>query len=732
MEYPELRLSFHPQAGSGDSRYDVELRCSVPGAADEQASEPFPVELDWEALEALRFAPEEYGRSLSGALFKEPGVREALAAALAKAAGYGALRVRLCLTPATRRLHSVLWETLQDPASGAPFSTNERVLISRFLSGGDSRSVRLRPRGALRALVAIANPQGLDNQRVEGRDLAPIPVDAEWARAAASLKSIGVVRLAAPERASLDNLTTKLRDGFDILYLVCHGALVEGEPLLWLENDAGGIDRVSGAKLAQRLGDMREPPRLVVLASCESAGKGPEARSDDKGALAALGPRLAQAGVAAVIAMQSDVRMDTAGVFFPTFFRELLMDGQIDRAVAVARAAIRDCPDWWVPVLITRLKLGRIWSEHGGEAGDFQDQNWVGVVHDLGTNGCTPILGPDLSAPLLGSQVELAHSWAERFEFPMAPQERDSLPQVAQYLAYHPQRTVLERELESHAWRSLVHDFPDKLPPGVTSDRKKTPDLSLADLLTHIWKERLVDNPNDPYWLLAAMPFPVFITTNRDNLLVEALKARGKKPRVEICRWPVFEEALEDDWPPSIFAQEPRFRPDVDNPLVFYAFGHLDYPSTLVLTEDDYFDYLIGITKNTPSVHTGQTGETGTAAIPEVVKTAISRRGLLFLGFRVSDWEFRTLFRRILAQEHSLFTRRSTGAPVHTNVSVQLEPAEGGEYLEPEGARQYLNKYFQPKQVQVYWGRAEQFIQKLHSRWTDAASPRPSKKDLER
>jgi hypothetical protein len=310
----------------------------------------------------------------------------------------------------------------------------------------------------------------------------------------------------------------------------------------------------------------------------------------------------------------------------------------------------------------------------------------------------------------------------------MAPRERDSLPQVAQYLAYHPRRNVLNRELEAHTWRNLARSFPDKLPSGVTTDRRKTPDLSISDLITHIWRARR-DDSNDPYWLLAAMPFPVFITTARDNLLVEALKERGKNPAVEICRWPVHEDAFtyEDEWRPSFFKDRPEFRPSIANPLVFYAFGHLDYPKTLVLTEDDYFDYLIGITKNQPSVHT-QKGETGTAAIPEVVKTAICRRGLLFLGFHISDWEFRTLFRRILAQPHNAFKSPTP----YTHVSVQLEPAEGGEYLEPEGARQYLNDYFGPQQVQIYWGSAQKFINRLYTKWTDAGQPVPSKKDLER
>src|SRR3712207_7381915 len=47
--------------------------------------------------------------------------------------------------------------------------------------------------------------------------------------------------------------------------------------------------------------------------------------------LGALGPRLGEAGIPAVLAMHGDVTMETAEAFMPVFFRELQRDGQIDR-----------------------------------------------------------------------------------------------------------------------------------------------------------------------------------------------------------------------------------------------------------------------------------------------------------------------------------------------------------------------------------------------------------------
>ena len=70
----------------------------------------------------------------------------------------------------------------------------------------------------------------------------------------------------------------------------------------------------AGTELVTRLRDLRQPPRLVVLVSCQSAGAG----AGD--ALDALGPRLGEAGVPAVLAMHGNVTMQTADAFMPSFF----------------------------------------------------------------------------------------------------------------------------------------------------------------------------------------------------------------------------------------------------------------------------------------------------------------------------------------------------------------------------------------------------------------------------
>jgi hypothetical protein len=145
-------------------------------------------------------------------------------------------------------------------------------------------------------------------------------------------------------------------------------------PALFLEED----QRVDGRQLVEKIRGLDHRPLLVVLASCQSAGGV---------GLAGLGPRLAEAGVAAVIAMQGDVFMKTSGLHqsINRFFRELLRDGQIDRAMCVARAEICTNLDYWMPVLFMRRRSGSIWYEPGfGEGMPTSDDK--SIVDNLTVN----------------------------------------------------------------------------------------------------------------------------------------------------------------------------------------------------------------------------------------------------------------------------------------------------------------------------------------------------------
>jgi hypothetical protein len=360
-EFAELELGLHRRDGEP---YLVELRYTQPDSdADVRLGQgqPIQAQFDFSALRAQSTNPAAYGRALGGMLFADRALAQAFAEARASTQTQDLpLRVRLLVGPTASELHTLRWEALCDPATGEPLFTGEHVLFSRYLSSLDWRPVRLRPQGRLSALVVVANPSDLSDY-----DLAPLDPQAEFSRACQGLGQIPTTVLPDPSgpkarRATLGELIACLRDGaHDILYLVCHGAIAKKEPWLWLEDEQGKVALTRGAELVTRLKELPQRPRLIVLASCESAGAGLGE------SLMALGPRLAEAGVPAVIAMQGKIGLPTLARFMPAFFEALQQDGQIDRAMAAGRAAVAERPDAWMPVLFMRLKSGRIWAVPG-------------------------------------------------------------------------------------------------------------------------------------------------------------------------------------------------------------------------------------------------------------------------------------------------------------------------------------------------------------------------------
>jgi hypothetical protein len=667
--------------------YGVDLRFRGAGAVD------IPLvrgraEIDVRALDeaiAEDEAGESYGKVLFGQLFtrRRPELINYfdMARVAAQTAG-AALRVRLYIDPTASCLHNLRWESLRDPRSGMPLLMGESIHFSRYLSSSDWRPVQLRPQDDLRALVVIADPSDLNEYR-----MAKVRVADELARAKAGLGAIPATVVTGP--GTLGHMMEALHDEHDLLYLVCHGGIDRrtNEPRLWLEGADGRAAVTAGGEVVARLMDLWDRPRLVVLASCQSAGLGEDARSgDDLGVLAAIGPKLAGAGLPAVLAMQGSITMKTVELFMPAFFRVLRENGRVDQAAAVARGLVRDRHDFWVPVLFSRISHGRIWYVPGAAPGTGEQfDGWKGLISDIDEGTCTPILGSGLLEGLIGSTREISRRWAKAEEFAMAPHQREDLPQVTQYLSVMENPNYPRRELRKRLREEVTRRF------EVRADK-----APVDDLLAAARAERQKNRRVEPHSVLASLPFKIFITTNADDQLRRALVESGKVPRVELCRWHARENS---EWPESIFVDHPNYTPQDDrHPLVYHLYGQLQNPDSLVLTEDDYFDYLIGVNQDS-------------SRIPLGIKKTLRNTALLFLGFRMEEWDFRVLFRSILAQgEKGGLNKR------FKHIAAQIEPEEGRN-TDPEKARRYLQSYFRNADIHIYWGSVEDFTRELRDRW---------------
>lgn len=362
----------------------------------EIAPERAPIFIDLNTLHRISRRTQEYAQLISKAIFSPPNLVRFFrnVRAIAQHAG-SPLRLRIQIDNSAKDLHGVRWELLLDPDDDTYLAKNQNLLFSRFLASPDWSETKPRPGSGARVLALIANPKELsDAEGLEfynGPDttlkLAPVDVQGELSRIDEVFKGCTIKTLTSTPgsagAASLSNLAHSLLDGYDFLYLVCHGALLPDDPMdldspvrsyLVLENESGALDRVEGERLVEVIKKLsvEKRPRMVFLASCQSAGKlgvSPSTQSSsDDGALAAIGPRLVQSGIPAVIAMQDNVLMDTIRRFFPAFIIELLKSGQVEQSMSVARQAIDGQSDWWVPVLYTRLRKGQLFEEAKGLA----------------------------------------------------------------------------------------------------------------------------------------------------------------------------------------------------------------------------------------------------------------------------------------------------------------------------------------------------------------------------
>ena len=406
-------------------RYYLSARFIDPDRDEEnELLEPSEINIDLSKLREYETDAKRYGELLTSMLFGNSNseIRRAFEKARNAAVTRNGLRVRMTIRASAPELHAIRWETLVDPSDGTRLLLQENLLFSRFLSTQDFQIRRLGGADELKALIVISNPKDLETQW----GLTKIHREGELSRAKRALSmrtegGLSITPRSLDTSATIYNIVTELRDRYsDILYLVCHGTITpEGGPRLLLEKEDGTAQSVSGRELVERLHDMSQRPRLVVLASCQSAG---DERSN---ALTAIGPKIAMAGVPSVIAMQGKISVESIEKFMPRLFQELSKDGQIDRAMTVARGDIRDRFDWWMPVLFMRLKTGRLWPATAWDPGGFD--KWDAIVNLINTRRCVPVLGPGLVEAVFGSTRDIARQWAERYEFPLAPHNRDDL-----------------------------------------------------------------------------------------------------------------------------------------------------------------------------------------------------------------------------------------------------------------------------------------------------------------
>jgi hypothetical protein len=288
----------------------------------------------------------------------------------------------------------------------------------------------------------------------------------------------------------------------------------------------------------------------------------------------------------------------------------------------------------------------------------LEENDWNLLLQRIKDGKCTPFLGAGACSQKIPVYSQIASEWAKEYDYPM--EDSDDLIRVSQFVA-------------------------------VITDAM-TPKEMICKKIKEKLKEvapSYFDNPDELHGVLAELPLPVYITTNYDDFMMQALESRGKAPIQEYCRW---NKNLKKSKRTSS-----DFDPTKEKPLVFHLHGIYKEPKSLVLTEDDYLDFFAA-------------NSMGQNLLPPRIQEALTGTSLLFLGYSITDWDFRVLFRILDEYLEKSISR--------THLSVQLVPRDVSE-TQIEKAQKYLDHYFANLNIHVYWQDCREFAAELRTKWKD-------------
>jgi CHASE2 domain-containing sensor protein len=263
------------------------------------------------------------------------------------------LRLRLSIAPPA--LAALPWEFLYHPRERAFLASLVQCPLVRFLQ--DERRARsLLAPTPLRMLVCISElPPGHP------------PLDAARERADLEQALAGLTG----EQVQLDFVTGAVSEGelvdalareYDCFHFIGHGDFIAGRGRLLLCGDTGDVaalDEDAAVAMFRNATTLK----LVVLNACKGATRS----STDLAA--GLGPRLIDAGLPAVVAMQYAVQDRAAVLFAREFYRSLFRGanrGLVDHAAAHARARLARhfaaSRDLGAPVVFLRADDGLVFD----------------------------------------------------------------------------------------------------------------------------------------------------------------------------------------------------------------------------------------------------------------------------------------------------------------------------------------------------------------------------------
>jgi hypothetical protein len=131
-------------------------------------------------------------------------------------------------------------------------------------------------------------------------------------------------------------------------------------------------------------------------------------------------------------------------------------------------------------------------------------------------------------------------------------------------------------------------------------------------------------NPSPVVDALAQLNFPVVVTTNYDRLFEKALRAHGKDPDVAV-------------YSPTAAPLKESSNPTEQRPFVFKLHGDIGNPESIVITDEDYIQFVLRMSNRDPTV----------GAVPMTLQYFFKVWPTLFIGYSLMDYNLRLLFKTL-------------------------------------------------------------------------------------
>jgi hypothetical protein len=329
---------------------------------------------------------------------------------------------------------------------------------------------------------------------------------------------------------------------------------------------------------------------------------------------------------------------------------------------------------------------------------DLNPAKWRAIIRQIKRGKATPLISNLVhSQPIFGTD-SIVQRWAGEIGYPWTDDQR--LSKVAQYLSVTSGDALLAKdEYLDFLKRNLMEAARIDQTPAHKSFldllEDELFDLSFSETAKRLGHPNFGEAALNPLQVLAELPLPIYLTTSYYSFMEDALLAAGKQPQKEICHWHQGLQAI-----PSVFADNPDFEPTPETPLVYHLLGSDEFPSSLVLSEDDFLDFLVAVSRDS-------------TIIPTRIAQALADSALLMLGYSLWNWDFRALFRGIIKDKPS--SRRPA------SLSIQLEPITTDAQPDKESQiQEYFRVCFNEYKFDIYWGDVQSFTEELWHYWENS------------